>query len=441
MTTRARESATPPADDPPPVPPAQPARLNFAVRTLGSSIHVRQDKGTTWLAILCGALVAALCGVLAFGHFARTETVRGFASATSGLSRLDAQASGIVSQIHVRQGGLVKAGQPIVTLQVREVTSKGVSVVGAAASSLRQRRTNLLSERTRAREFLAESAGDGSRLDAMIASVIKASDQNEADIRRVQRRQADMVQQLNTYLKAGYATRDAVNAAERQAFDYQRQLSEVAVRRAELQQQRIERARARQQDVLDKQSRLSAIDSELAQIDAQLTTAQAQSQIDVVSPVDGQVATLVGEVGTSVLVDQTVAIVGDPKADPVVVLEVPSRAIGLAKVGQRVVLKYDAFPFKTFGVGYGTITAIASSPMKTPVGASEREGMADARPAAQVAQSVYRVEVKPESRTIHAYGTDETIAIGSTLSADIVIERRRLIDWVLDPIRAMRGRG
>ena len=39
-----------------------------------------------------------------------------------------------------------------------------------------------------------------------------------------------------------------------------------------------------------------------------------------------------------------------------------------------------------------------------------------------------------------AYGKERPILIGSTLSADVVVEKRRLIDWVLDPVLAMRGR-
>ena len=70
-----------------------------------------------------------------------------------------------------------------------------------------------------------------------------------------------------------------------------------------------------------------------------------------------------------------------------------------------------------------------------------RDGAGDPAAAAASRQSVYRVEVRPEARTMRAYGVDEPIRIGSTLSADIVVERRRLIDWMLDPIRAMRGRG
>ncbi len=62
-------------------------------------------------------------------------------------------------------------------------------------------------------------------------------------------------------------------------------------------------------------------------------------------------------------------------------------------------------------------------------------------PGAAGRQSTYRVEVRPEERSVRAYGVDEPIRVGSTLTADIVVEKRRLIDWMLDPIRAMRGRG
>ncbi len=159
-----------------------------------------------------------------------------------------------------------------------------------------------------------------------------------------------------------------------------------------------------------------------------------------VAPTDGEVAGLYVQPGDSVTADQVVAILGDTRADPLIVLEVPARAIGLAKVGQEVVLKYDAFPFKTFGIAKGTIAVISGTPLRNPMLASAEEGGGEAA-AAAARQSVYRVEVRPDSRTMRAYGIDEPIRIGSTLSADIVVERRRLIDWMLDPIRAMRGRG
>lgn len=428
----------------PDAPADAPPSYGSAARTLGSSIHVRQDRATTWLASLCGALVVVLALVMTFGHFARTEAVRGYTSAASGLSRLDAQVNGVVKAIHVPQGGLVTAGQPILTIRLREVTSNGISTVGAAAASLRQKRASLVENRDRMTAFLASSTGDGAQLTETLDNVIKATAQNEQDIRRALNRQEEMVRRVRKYMEAGYATRDALNSYERTAFDYARQLSEIRVRRAELTQQSTERVRTLQQLVLEKRAQLSTIASELSTIEAQLANASAQSEIQILAPFAGQVAGLLAEVGAAVQADQVVAVVGDPAAEPVVVLEVPSRAIGLAKVGQRVVLKYDAFPFKVFGVSHGAITAIASSPIKAPAVTSDRDGMADGRPAAAQAaalQSVFRVEVRPETKVIHAYGRDETIALGSTLSADIVIERRRLIDWVLDPIRAMRGRG
>jgi membrane fusion protein len=101
-----------------------------------------------------------------------------------------------------------------------------------------------------------------------------------------------------------------------------------------------------------------------------------------------------------------------------------------------VVLKYDAFPFKTFGIQHGTITSISSSAVRAP--ATEGDRGLDPRPVSR--QSLYRIEVRPDSDEIEAYGEKKKITMGSTLSADIIIEKRRLIDWILDPIRAMRGR-
>lgn len=49
--------------------------------------------------------------------------------------------------------------------------------------------------------------------------------------------------------------------------------------------------------------------------------------------------------------------------------------------------------------------------------------------------------MKPDAGFVDAYGEKQALKFGATLSADIIVEKRRIIDWVLDPIRAMRGRG
>jgi len=415
-----------------------PQEASFQRRRIGGAIHLQQDRGSTWLAWFFGAIIVVIVGGLFVGRLARSEAVRGYVSAASGLTRLDAQVAGIVRTIDVKQGESVVRGQRLMQIQLREQTTGGVSTVGATLRSLQERRTSLQGEQARLAAYLESTRGDRGETERNVAAVIKALDEQEKTLREGLRQQDEMTARVEAYLKQGYATREALNTQRRLALDYARQIAELRARRAELKQGTSERLRAQRTGDTEKAAQLAATQNELSTIEAQLTALGAQSRIDVVAPTDGEVAGIYVEPGASVSADQVVAILGDTRADPVVVLEVPARAIGLAKIGQEVVLKYDAFPFKTFGIAHGTIAVISGTPLRNPIlGAAEEGGEA----AGATRQSVYRVEVKPEARTVRAYGVDEPIRIGSTLSADIVVERRRLIDWMLDPIRAMRGRG
>ena len=411
------------------------AQPGFLERRAGA-LHLHRDRGSSSLAWFFGLMIVMVLAALFFGHFARTESVRGYVSAVSGLSRLDARAAGIVASIDVRQGEAVRRGQHLMQLQLQERSAGGVSTVAAERKSLVERRGVLERERDRLTAFLAQGGSDRAEIDANVEAVNVAFDRQETILREGLREQGAMVQRVQAYLDQGYATRDALNAQRRALLDYGRQMAELRARRAEMRQQAAERGRSQRIVSAEKDAQLAAVRNELSGIEAQLAGLAAQSRLDVVAPVDGQVAGLFVEVGGSVAADQVLAVIGDLGADPLIVLDVPARAIGFAKVGQKVVLKYDAFPYKTFGIGHGTITSISATPQRAAA-----ETLAGADQPGSTRQSTYRIEVVPEARTIRAYGAEEPIRVGSTLSADIVVERRRLIDWVLDPIRAMRGRG
>eukprot|EP01035_Chromulina_nebulosa_P036690 gene36690-49451_t len=104
---------------------------------------------------------------------------------------------------------------------------------------------------------------------------------------------------------------------------------------------------------------------------------------------------------------QFVAAVGDANAEPQIVLDVPARATGLIKPGQKVVLKYDAFPFKTFGIQHGTITSISSSAVRAP--ASEGDSGLDPRPVSRQSLNDQRATF---AHSISAVATTATDANG-----------------------------
>jgi len=61
-------------------------------------------------------------------------------------------------------------------------------------------------------------------------------------------------------------------------------------------------------------------------------------------------------------------------------------------------------------------------------------------PAGGAGPPVYRVLVSLESQSVLAYGERETLRPGMLVDADILGERRRIIEWVFEPLYAIEGR-
>jgi membrane fusion protein len=111
-------------------------------------------------------------------------------------------------------------------------------------------------------------------------------------------------------------------------------------------------------------------------------------------------------------------------------LLVPSRAIGFIGAGNRVVLRYQAYPYQKFGQQYGRVVQVS------------RSALSHAEAASLVGQNVaaplYRVLVRLDRQSIDAYGKAEALKPGMALDADILLDRRSLWQWVFEPLYGLR---
>jgi membrane fusion protein len=115
-------------------------------------------------------------------------------------------------------------------------------------------------------------------------------------------------------------------------------------------------------------------------------------------------------------------------------LYAPSRAIGFLQPGQPVYLRYQAFPYQKFGHHEGIIDSVSRAPFN---GAE-----LTSRPAAstQANEPVYRVVVRLKKHAVTVNGQELALQPGMQLDADVALERRRLIEWMLEPVYKITGR-
>jgi membrane fusion protein len=57
-----------------------------------------------------------------------------------------------------------------------------------------------------------------------------------------------------------------------------------------------------------------------------------------------------------------------------------------------------------------------------------------------VKEPVYRVDVKLERQSVAALGNEIALRPGMLVNADILLERRTLLEWLFEPVLQLRGR-
>jgi membrane fusion protein len=55
-------------------------------------------------------------------------------------------------------------------------------------------------------------------------------------------------------------------------------------------------------------------------------------------------------------------------------------------------------------------------------------------------EPVYQIRVALQRQTVTVYGEAVPLQAGLAVEADIMLENRRLIEWVLDPLDTLTGR-
>jgi membrane fusion protein len=59
--------------------------------------------------------------------------------------------------------------------------------------------------------------------------------------------------------------------------------------------------------------------------------------------------------------------------------------------------------------------------------------------SSSAAEPLYRVRVTLARQTVTAYGIDEPLKAGAVVDASVLLERRRLYEWALEPLYTITG--
>ena len=98
--------------------------------------------------------------------------------------------------------------------------------------------------------------------------------------------------------------------------------------------------------------------------------------------------------------------------------------------GQPVLLRYEAFPYERFGQYSGSVENVGKSIWT----------QGDSVGPLAVREPVYRIVVKLDRQDITSNGDAFPLRAGMVVSADLLMEKRSLLEWLFQPVLQLRER-
>ena len=182
------------------------------------------------------------------------------------------------------------------------------------------------------------------------------------------------------------------------------------------------------------------IEREAARLEVRFRTAQLAAEaaqrvsfenfdennfLKVLAPVDGVVTDLpLNQRGDKILSSRPLLSIAPSGVRKVLKVSIPEKDRGFLKVGQLAKLKFNAFPYQSYGSIDGRLEYISPTVVK-PSGDTGGAGMA---PGYEATISLVTDELKVGEGT-------GRIRFGMNAVAEIVVRERRVIDYALDPLK------
>ncbi len=381
------------------------------------------------LLVLCAIAIGSW---LVLGEYTRKAHVRGLLVPDRGWIRLVSPQVATVAERRVTQGQTVKKGDVLFVLSLDHQTRDG-GAQQRVHRSLQARQDSLL-ESLEAQQRLSreQDAALALRLNALSREAAQLDGEMELQRQRLLLSQQALAR-LESLRADGFATTAQIQGKSEEVLSLRAQAASLERQRSTLARDVAALEGQRRELPLRVRARAGELEREAQALAKEAADNDVRHELVIRAPQEGLVATVLAEPGQSVAPDAALASLVPADARLQAHLYAPSSALGFIRPDQAVRLRVAAFPHQKFGHQAGLVQQVSSTPLQA--------GELAALPlASKPNEPLYRVTVTLEQQHVMAYGREQPLAAGMQLEADVLLERRRLIEWMFAPVLGIAGR-
>ena len=364
---------------------------------------------------------------LSLATYSRVETAVGTITPDAGISTIVPTRTGVIASLAVRDGQIVPAGAELASIRAEEDGANSLSPASLVQEAIAQQDASLAAQ---SNASLASAQAQAAQLATQRSGLAAEIEQLEAQIGTQRALIASAQQDLDrarSVADRGFISGRDLQVREETLLSRQQGLAQLeqalAAKRAAL----AENERSAVQISVQARAQTASLAAARAQVAQQAASTAGSRSYVLRAPIAGRVTALTARVGQPATPQSQLMALVPTGAKLRAELAVPSAAIGFIKPGQEVRLAIDAFPYQRFGTVTGIVQTVAAS----AINAQGPNGTAVA---------VYPVTVALKQSAVNAYGRSEPLVSGMSLAARIITEKQSLLEWLFEPLFAVRNR-
>ncbi len=375
-------------------------------------------------------IVAGIISFLILGEYTRKETVRGFLVPEQGIIKSYASQGGTITRLWVKEGEEVTKGQTLVSISTQNRSPQGRSVSAELVTQLNIQ-LRLLNEEIEQNNALKmrelQHLSDRQNTLEKELRILEVQHNLSKEKRTLLEQQHTRLMELS---HAGHASAlekerhyqsllDARQAEQNAARLLMQQHNYLA--QLDFEQQRIPQQYALTVKNLKRQQ---------TELSRQLTQIENQYDYRVTASHDGIVTGIQVVEGETLKNNKPLLHILPKHSRLVAELLVPTRSAGLVNNGDTARLRFDAFPYQRFGSVSSQIVRIDKAVINP----------GEITLPILIQEPVYRLRARLEAQQINTKGNVFALRNGLLFEADILLEKRTLAAWLLEPLLSVKGR-
>ncbi|MCH7376109.1 HlyD family secretion protein [Aeromonas sp. MR19] len=361
--------------------------------------------------------------------YTRRIQVNGIAIPKGDVIRIHSISDGTIDDIRVNEGQHVKKGDVILTL-INEKKYGDINVRKEAIKLMESKYTYTQRQVMLHDKKYMENYSKLSKEVSYLRSEISITDEAS----RLYKLQFDIasenLKKHERLFKMKVISHNQYESLRSTWIDAQIKLNDIHLQKAKLLSALTEAEGDLSSFPIEMENERLSLEKDSAQLKMNIIDANSERSFQVLSPIDGILGSLNSFEGKNISRTQLLAVVIPDSSVMEGALYIPSKAIGFITKGNKVKVRMDAFPYQKFGHIDAVVNSVPTTallPNEIPEAFNNKE-------------MLYSVKIKFHNDYITAYGEKKPIRSSMTFTADVMLDKRKLFEWILEPLYTITGK-